>query len=1054
MAKEVGVKIKITSQGGEKVISNIKDLETELGVLNKQLKTQDFGSEAFKETTRNIKTLKSAIQDVNQETQGIGVDKRLQDIATTASSLVGSFQALSGAIGLFSADERTLKEVQEAEAKALNVLNVALGINNVLTDLNISKKLKDTITTKIQTLTTKAAAAAQRLWNLALKANPIGLVITAVAALTTAIFLFTRQTEKSVVGLDKLKIETDELNKVSEKALLIRDAELKKIIPLITLTEKENISKSNRNKAIRLIQKEYPDYLKNQDLEKTTIEDIEKANNDLVKSIEKVARSKAALNELTTIYQEELKVEDEIQKTITKGQQDLQKVIKTGDRQIIQGQKDYNALLLINAERNAKKTREELKIRKNVVLGFIDETSAIKDLTGSVNTNTKAQKQNTDVVLSGLQKRIELITKTITKLQEAQSGELTYTAQILEAQKEVLDAQENFLKDRTELFKTEGEKILDNINEYLFKTIPSLEEVKKLADGYADLFDVIDKAVSSGQIDFKTATGWEDFVKFAETKLPGIGEKLVNVNEESRASFVEYFNSLDDRLNEIIKLTSDNPLVNLFGDKVGVDDLNKLRKVEEQISNIQLNRVKTGKTELDVRKESLKVIESTFGITDKLKTLQQEILDNTFNIESVETSQETKEILKARNVELNNTIKAYQDLSKTILDGVIKNDKFIQGLRQIGIEADANEKKINKLKNEIDKPLSPEVFEGIKEFFKGQAASFDIILTDVFNNSQQYFNKLGKEGMAALFLGLKEGLPEVEQQTRKDLEKLISFLTIAGDELANTFNLPENPFIKYIDDAILALKKLPKETDGILDDLTDIVNKVVEVFSNISGRISNIVASNNALLFQQLEQAEEGALQIIGDKTEKQREEQLKAQREYAKKRFELEKKSRIQELQFTLANSIASGAQAYIQALGLAAPPPIPQLYALSIAGLTGVEVLSIRDQIRTTQGSVFIGRRGGLIQGGSHEEGGVPAMLEGGEFVMSRPAVDRFGDIVGQMNQSVGGRGLALDDSRIVQAISSQNTSKTPIKTFVLFQDIKDTDKLNKRIEKLSRL
>jgi hypothetical protein len=233
-----------------------------------------------------------------------------------------------------------------------------------------------------------------------------------------------------------------------------------------------------------------------------------------------------------------------------------------------------------------------------------------------------------------------------------------------------------------------------------------------------------------------------------------------------------------------------------------------------------------------------------------------------------------------------------------------------------------------------------------------------------------------------------------------------------------------------------------------------VANKVVEAFSNISGRISSIVASNNALLFQQLAQQEETGLALVGDATERQREEQLKLQKEFAKKRFDLEKKARTQELQFTLANSIASGAQAVIQALGLAAPPPIPQLYAGVIAGLTGIEVATINSQIRATQSSVFIGRRGGMIQGGSHEEGGVPAMLEGGEFVMSRPAVDRFGDIVGQMNQSVGGRGLALDDTRIVQAISSQNTSKTPIKTYVVYQDIKDTDKLNKRIEKLSRL
>ena len=73
MAKEVGVKIKITSEGGEKVITNLNELEAELSSLQTQLKTADFGSKQFNKIAQDIQTLKSRIEDVDKATEGLGV---------------------------------------------------------------------------------------------------------------------------------------------------------------------------------------------------------------------------------------------------------------------------------------------------------------------------------------------------------------------------------------------------------------------------------------------------------------------------------------------------------------------------------------------------------------------------------------------------------------------------------------------------------------------------------------------------------------------------------------------------------------------------------------------------------------------------------------------------------------------------------------------------------------------------------------------------------------------------------------------------------------------
>jgi hypothetical protein len=179
----------------------------------------------------------------------------------------------------------------------------------------------------------------------------------------------------------------------------------------------------------------------------------------------------------------------------------------------------------------------------------------------------------------------------------------------------------------------------------------------------------------------------------------------------------------------------------------------------------------------------------------------------------------------------------------------------------------------------------------------------------------------------------------------------------------------------------------------------------------------------------------------------------LAVEKDFAKQRFELEKKARVQELQFALATAIADGAQAIINTLA-SIPPPLGVIAATGIGVLTGAQVQVINNQLTTARSKTFIGRRGGLIAGSDHESGGVPALLEGGEFIVNREAVARFGNTISDLNSATGGRKLAIDDSRLVQAIATQNMSSPPLKAYVVYNSITDTEKLNKKITQLARL
>jgi len=815
--------------------------------------------------------------------------------------------------------------------------------------------------------------------------------------------------------------------------------------------------------------------LKNANLEKTSLEDIKKANDDLVKSILKVAQSRAAANELAEIYAKELDQQARLETIRLNIEKEMQEFIKTDPSPAqIEGKRKGLEGYLILAQDQIDKENETLAIRKKVALSFLDETQAVNDLTDGYKDNTKEVEKNEDAVVKASNERIKRISAEIKAIEKLANVELEYRADILEAQRKVLEEQDAYLKSRTDALTTESERVLSEINDIFFKTIPSSEQVEKLSDGYRDFFEVIDKAIRSGEYDITAdgALGLNNLLQFAEKDLPGIGERLKNVGEEDLQSLINYFGTLKDTITEL------NPNVGtqylgpgaIFKAPIPGEVIDSYRKVEEEfvkiqnaqlaagLTNEQLQKALTGAALQNIKtgKEQLTLQEQIERINDKIFRMNYDALVQNRKI----TDEEKAQIETYREQQ-----KKLYELAEAYSQAIQNNNDFITGLRQVGEEADKNKAKIDANKAALEAPLSPEALDGIKQYFKGQAENFDTILTDIFNNTEKYVSRLGVAGIDALFQGLAEGLPEVEGQTREELEKLVAYFQIVGDELAEALSLPENPFKKFIDEAKAELDTLPTAADEaftqMVDDLNRIADIVIQVFNNISSRIQGILQQQTSMALEDLQYRQEATLAAIGEansesaeENEKILAERAKAEKKYAKQRFELEKQARVQELQFGLANAIAAGAQAVIQALALPAPPPLPQLYAGVIGGLSAVEIALIRDQLQSAQSRVFIGRRGGLISGADHEAGGVPALLEGGEFVMSRAAVDNYGDIIGSLNGSVGGRALQIDDSRIVQAISSQNTSKTPIKTYVLYNDIQSTDKLNKKIENLAKL
>ncbi len=198
---------------------------------------------------------------------------------------------------------------------------------------------------------------------------------------------------------------------------------------------------------------------------------------------------------------------------------------------------------------------------------------------------------------------------------------------------------------------------------------------------------------------------------------------------------------------------------------------------------------------------------------------------------------------------------------------------------------------------------------------------------------------------------------------------------------------------------------------------------------------------------------------IVGD-TKEANDKRVELEEIYQKERRAIEKKAQLTSLAFTLATTIAQGAQAFVNALATL-PPPANAIVAGIQAAITAAQVAIVAKQIQAVQAQPL--RRGGMlgsggiVNGPSHENGGVYAgggmFIEGNEAVINRQSTLQYAPLLSSINQQGGGRPILVSnpmDSRLVEAIAKQNT--TPIRAYVVEQDITRVQTINRRLEQLA--
>ena len=194
--KEVAIKINVDADGGAKSLSELKK---EFKETQKTLEGLTIGTKEYVNTLQRLGGIKDDIGDLNDTIKTFNPEGKIQAFGNVMGGVASGIQGAVGAMALFGVEseetQKMLLKVQAASAFADGIKGV-IGLGDSFKNLQLV--LGKTA------LGQKLVTAGQWLWNAAMTANPIGLIIAGIAALVGAFALLSSSSEDAAADQARL----------------------------------------------------------------------------------------------------------------------------------------------------------------------------------------------------------------------------------------------------------------------------------------------------------------------------------------------------------------------------------------------------------------------------------------------------------------------------------------------------------------------------------------------------------------------------------------------------------------------------------------------------------------------------------------------------------------------------------------------------------------------------------------------------------------------------------------------------------------------------------
>ena len=256
---------------------------------------QQVANEIIKQAGR----MKDAIADTRGEVTYFASDTRKLDaVLGGIQGVAGGFAAIQGAMALAGVENKNLQATMVKLQGAMALVSGLQAVQNTLQQESAAVQgflaLRTTVLTAAQTAYTTVSAGAigtQRALNIAMAAAPWALAIAAISAVVISIASYKDK-------ITKATREQKLFNEINSETQKNFEEEVKSVSGLLAVVNNHNASMQERKNALAEIQKIYPDFLANQNLDKVTSDQLKTATSSLTNEIFKQAKAKAAFTKL------------------------------------------------------------------------------------------------------------------------------------------------------------------------------------------------------------------------------------------------------------------------------------------------------------------------------------------------------------------------------------------------------------------------------------------------------------------------------------------------------------------------------------------------------------------------------------------------------------------------------------------------------------------------------------------------------------------------------------------------------------------------------------
>ena len=213
MADNENILIGVKIETGE-AAKSLKQLKAEYKDQQKALEGLTVGTAEYVNQLKKLGATKDDIGDLNTTIKSFNPEGKVQAFGSVISGVASGFQAATSAAALFGVES---KGVQEALLKVQAASGLAEGVKGVVAMGDSFKLLAANLQTtaigqKVVAIGQKIVTAGQWLWNAAISANPIGLLIIGITALVGAFALLSSQEETAAEKQARLnELEKEQL---------------------------------------------------------------------------------------------------------------------------------------------------------------------------------------------------------------------------------------------------------------------------------------------------------------------------------------------------------------------------------------------------------------------------------------------------------------------------------------------------------------------------------------------------------------------------------------------------------------------------------------------------------------------------------------------------------------------------------------------------------------------------------------------------------------------------------------------------------------------------